>query len=570
MQPIVDLLIRNIFMILIMSKLIYSDIGKPNILFISCDDLNDWVGFLGGHPNTLTPNMDRLAKRSMVFERAYCASPICGPSRASVLTGLKPENSGVYNNIGTYVEYVPKVKSLPRYFKDRGYVVMGAGKINHSMGVVDKNNYHEYGPDAGAIGGPFTWEELNMNPGNKVERDDIAGKRMTMENGIIQNIYPGKVIARGRLKAILPLNGIDNRIDRPENGYNTFDWGEVDVSDNDMPDGQMAEWAEDKLKSHFKSPFFLAVGFYRPHQPWYAPKKYFEPFKNVDLPLPVMKENDLQDCSVSARQYAHYPWSGSYETVKQNDQHKEAIRGYLASVHFVDAQVGRLLDALDASSYSDNTIVVFWSDHGWELGEKEHWGKHSPWEGSMRVPLMISLPKKWSVPSGRTSTFASLLDLYPTLPSHLDGLSLVPVLRKTKLDVRSFLTTSLGRSSFCIYKDNLKLIRYYDGNEELYDLEKDPHEFNNLMNHKGYKDKINKLRKLAPLDDRYKAFVRYGRYKATIDKSDQIRIYDMLHPKSGIGEQFEVTDSEPHLLNEIKDFLKNQNIKDRYFTMERQ
>ena len=150
---------------------------RPNVVFIACDDMNDWVGFLGGHPDALTPNMDRLASRGLVFTRAYCASPICGPSRASVLTGLAPRSSGVYTNQGTYVDYVPDVLSLPRCFKDGGYAVLGAGKINHAMGCVVPANYHEYGPDAGAIGGPFSWEELNMNRANRSPATTSPGDR---------------------------------------------------------------------------------------------------------------------------------------------------------------------------------------------------------------------------------------------------------------------------------------------------------------------------------------------------------------------------------------------------------
>ena len=544
---------------------------RPNVLFIACDDMNDWVGFLGGHPDTRTPNMDRLAKRGMVFTRAYCASPICGPSRAAVLTGLSPMTTGVYNNQGTYVDYVPDAVVLPRFFKNQGYHVMGCGKINHAMGCVVKENYHEFGPDAGAIGGPFTWEELNMNPGTKVDRKDIAGVSNKIKSGIVKNVYPGKVISRGDLKAKLPLNGIDNRIDRPANGYNTFDWGPVSVKDDEMPDGKMAAWAVKKLQSQFDSPFFLAVGFYRPHQPWYAPAKYFEPFKGRQLALPPTHKRDLDDCPVVARHYARYPWSGSFKTVQKNNQWQDAIRGYLASIHFVDAQVGRVLDALDKSKYADNTIVVLWSDHGWELGEKEHWGKHSPWEGSMRVPLVIVPPKKWKMKSGKTAALASLLDLYPTLADmcqlklhrQLDGKSLKPILTRQSKQVRQHLVTTLGRSTFCVRKDNLKLIHYYDGSQELYDLTKDPNEFHNLIktqapngNSSDKADpRVAELKKLLPVDHRFQKFTRLGRYKGVLDGEGTLRVYDMLHPKSGIGEHTEIPAKKQPIKSQIKKHL---------------
>jgi arylsulfatase A-like enzyme len=566
---------RAIVLLMILAGIASGASARPNVLFIACDDMNDWVGFLGGHPDTLTPNMDRLASRGIVFERAYCASPICGPSRASVLTGLKPESSGIYNNKGTYVDYVPDAVTLPRYFKNNDYLVMGCGKINHAMGCVVPDNYHEFGPDAGAIGGPFTWEELNMSPGAKVERKDIAGISDAIESGIVKNVYPGKVIRRGDLRATLPLNGLDNRVDRPANGYNTFDWGPVPITDDEMPDGMMATWAEQKLAAQYTVPFFLAVGFYRPHQPWYAPAKYFKPFEGRQLAFPPALEGDLEDCGEAARQYAHYPWSGSFATVRKHKQWQEAMRGYLASIHFVDAQVGRLLDALDASRYADNTIVVLWSDHGWELGEKEHWGKHSPWEGSMRVPLVIVPPKSLNIPAMRTQAFTSLLDLYPTLadlcgikiPPGLDGVSLKPVIMGTSKRVRDHLVTTLGRSTFCIRKGDLKLISYYDGSEEFYDLQADPDELRNLIADPALAQSIAALRSLAPVDSHFKQFVRYGHYKLVIDAQGHQRLYDMLHPKSGIGEQAEVTAEKPEVVKLMLDHLREHKIADRYHTI---
>ncbi len=537
--------------------------SRPNVLFIACDDMNDWVGFLGGHPDTLTPNLDRLARRGVVFENAYCASPICGPSRAAVLTGLRPETSGVYNNLGTYIDYVPEAVALPRFFKDRGYLVMGAGKINHAMGVVVRENYHEFGPDAGAIGGPFTWEELNLNPGEEVQRTDIAGRSDEIASGIVENVYPGKVVRRGPLEATLPLNGIDNRLDRPANGYNTFDWGGLDIPDEMMPDARMASWAEEKLEAQYTAPFFLAVGFYRPHQPWYAPARYFEPFEGRELALPPTLLHDLADCGQAARQYAHYPWAGSFATVQQHDQWQDAIRGYLASVHFADAQVGRLIDALDGSAYADNTIIVLWSDHGWELGEKQHWGKHSPWEGSLRVPLIIVPPRNMNLPAGHHAGLSSLLDLYPTLvdlcgfevPQELEGASLEPVLTGEQEQVRDHLVTTLGRSSSCIRRDHWKYIHYYDGSEELYDLRSDPHEFHNLASQPAQADLLQQMRRLIPVDRRFRQMVRCGRYKGMLEADGQLKVYDMLHPRSGIGEHTEVSAEQHEVVAAIQAWL---------------
>ena len=265
----------------------------------------------------------------------------------------------------------------------------------------------------------------------------------------------------------------------------------------------------------------------------------------------------------------------SFVTVQKYQQWQDGIRGYLASIHFVDAQVGRLLDALDASPYADNTVVVLWSDHGWELGEKEHWGKHSPWEGSMRVPLVIVPPKNKQLAPQRSDAFASLIDLYPTLadfaglrlPEHLDGISLKPVIEGNQTAVRDHITTTLGRSTFCIRKGNAKLIRYYDGSEEFYDLSSDPNEFTNAIDLPRHANEITELRKLAPIDTRFKQFIRYGKYKATIDHDDTLLLYDMLHPKSGIGEQAEVASDEPDIVAHIRSYLRKNPQTARYVTI---
>lgn len=548
---------------------------KPNVLFIAIDDLNDWVGFLGGHPNAKTPNLDRLANRGTFFTNAYTVSPICGPSRASVLTGMRPETTGVYHNKGMYKDYMPDVIALPKFLKGNGYHVMGAGKINHAMGMVVPENYHEYGPDAGAIGGPFTWEELNMTPSKKVMRKDIMGKTHKEQSGIVKNIYPGKKIARGTLVATLPLNDIDNTLDRPLNGYNTFDWGPVNVTDDEMPDGKIAQWATEKLSEKHTKPFFLGIGFYRPHQPFYAPKKYFDAFANETIALPKVQRNDLSDLSETARQYAHYPWSGSFDRVQKNNAWQAGVLGYLASIHFADAQVGRVLDALDNSHYKDNTLIVLWSDHGWELGEKEHWGKHSPWEGSTRVPFVIVPPKSTNLQQGAQTSFTSLLDIFPTIadyanlpiPSYLEGKSLKNVVAGKQQKVRDYNVTTLGRASYALRIKHWKFIRYYDGSEELYDLSTDANEWHNLANIDQYQQKLVKYRKMLPIDARFKQLIRYKEFKAIITAQDEFHLYNMMHAKNGIGEQDEVSKQYPDISLKIQRMLKEKRLTARHVTL---
>ncbi len=198
---------------------------RPNVLFIAVDDMADWAGCLNGHPDVKTPNIDRLAKRGTLFTNAHCVSPICGPSRASVLTGMRPETTNVYTNKGTYIDYVPDAVSFPKHFRNNGYHVMGAGKINHAFGKVVEDNWDEYGPDAGIVGTPFTSEEL-----------------------MCEGMDPTRTIDRGKLKCTLPMNGGLSMIDRPTNKWDTFDWGPLDLEDDDFPDGQIANWAVGQLQ----------------------------------------------------------------------------------------------------------------------------------------------------------------------------------------------------------------------------------------------------------------------------------------------------------------------------------
>ena len=559
----------------VMAKDANTEQKKPNVLFIAIDDLNDWVGFLGGHPNAKTPNLDRLANRGAYFTKAYTVSPICGPSRASVLTGMRPETTGVYHNKGMYKDYVPDAVALPKFLMNNGYHVMGAGKINHAMGMVVPENYNEYGPDAGAIGGPFTREELNINPGKEIHRKDILGLNGKAQSGIVTNAYPGKVIQRGTLAATLPLNGIDNTLDRPLNGYNTFDWGPVNVTDDEMPDGKVANWAIEKLAEDHTKPFFLGLGFYRPHQPFYAPKKYFDAFANEKISLPKVQRNDLSDLSATAHQYAHYPWSGSFSRVQKHNVWQQGVLGYLASINFADAQVGKALDALDNSKYKDNTLIVLWSDHGWELGEKEHWGKHSPWEGSTRVPFIIVPPKSGKLKQGAQTSFTSLLDIYPTIvdyanlaiPTNLEGKSLKNLVAGIQDKVRNYNVTTLGRASYALRIDDWKFIRYYDGSEELYNLSIDANEWNNLASNANYSQKVISYRKLLPVDARFKQLIHYNEYKAVITSQDEFHLYNMMHDKNGIGEQEEMSSEYPEIVAAIKHMLKEQNITQRHVNL---
>ena len=524
---------------------------KPNVLFIAVDDMADWASYLGGHPDIKTPHLDKLAGRGVYFTNAHCVSPICGPSRAAVLTGKRPETTGIYTNQGTYIDYVPEAKSLPRYFRDNGYRALGAGKINHALGMVVADNWDDYGPDCGVVGTPFTNEEL-----------------------LTEGMDPTRVIAR--LNCTLPMNGGLSLIDRPGMTWNTFDWGPLDVEDDEMPDGEIAAWAVDQLKQQQDHPFFLAVGFYKPHQPFFVPRKYFDLYDPESISLPRHLKGDLDDVPQPGIDYAHAAWSaGTHKTVVEHGQWKHGVRAYLATISFVDAQVGRVLDALENSPYADNTWIVLWSDHGWSLGQKEHWGKHDPWKASVKVPFIVVPPAKTKPggfsPGASSQAAVSLLDIYPTLVDAcklpelegLEGQSLLPLLSDPDGAWEEAVVTSVGRGSHSIFTGQWRYIHYFDGSEELYDLRNDPEEWNNLAGEPAYREIKSNLALLLPRDQNYKQFIRWGRWKAIVTSDGETELYD-IHEPFGISEHNNVAAENPDIVDYIGQYLNKNQIKQRH------
>jgi arylsulfatase A-like enzyme len=531
---------------------------KPNVLFLVVDDMADWCGCMGGHPDVRTPNIDRLANRGMLFTNAHCVSPICGPSRASVLTGMRPETTNVYTNQGTYTDYVPKAVGLPLHFKNNGYHVAGAGKINHGLGMKNPELWHEYGPDCGVIGTPFLEEEF-LSKG--------------LENGGTRRIN------RDGMDVTLPMNGGISLIDRPTMTWDTFDWGPIDVPDDQFPDGKIANWAVEQLQKKYDKPFFLGAGFYKPHQPLFAPKKYFEMYDPKKVTLPPTIAGDLNDVPDAGRDFAGAAWSaGRHETVTKMNQWREGVVGYLATISFADAQVGKVLDALDCSDYADNTWIVLWSDHGWTLGEKEHWGKHDPWQGSLRIPMIVVPPKGAAVsgfqPGNRCDTPVSLLDLYPTLldacdlprRSELEGRSLLPLVRNPEMHLRDTVVASIGRGSHSVFAKGWRYIHYFDGSEELYDLTVDSEEWFNLAGKPEYRSIKTKLKQSIPVDKRFKQFVRWGRWKCIFMADGSVQLYD-IHDIFGISEHNDVAEKNPKIVKAITSYLRENSIQDRHTAM---
>lgn len=410
---------------------------SPNVLMIVLDDQNDWVGCLNGHPDTRTPNIDRLAQRGTLFRHAYCPAPLCNPSRTSFLTGLHPTTSGVYDNTQSLRDHLPSTITLPQYFKGQGYYTLGGGKIFH---YADPVSWHEYFP--------FFDNTFCFGP--------VAGQP--------------------------PFNGIN-----PE-----FDWGPISVSEGDSCDGRDAIWATTQFARSYDRPFFLALGIVQPHTPWYLPAVYFEMFPPADVTLPPTQPFDQGDLPPIARQ--------SEERDRWVDQHgvrHDAVAAYLAAIAFADAQVGLVLDALDASPHAENTVVVLCGDNGYHLGTKQHWEKWTLWEEATHVPLIIA--PAGAPAGGQVCTrTVGLLDLYPTLldlcglPARreLDGRSLLPLLVNPQFEWEFPVVTSMGPARHAVRSERWRTIHYEDGSCELYDHITDPWEWTNLAPDPAYAEII--------------------------------------------------------------------------------
>lgn len=455
---------------------------QPNVLLIAVDDLNDWIGCLGGHPQAHTPNMDRLARRGMLFTSAHCASPACNPSRASVFSGMMPWKTGVWSNTSQKLfQQQPDTQVIPRAFSDAGYITLGTGKLMHSSGTANRVmfDYH-YNPEQ--RWSPFTREQVRYTEAELPSKGtDNPQHVVTMQDDD---------------SVVLPLNRMPSDRKPLVSDGESFDWGEVDVPDSSMGDAQITDWAIDRLETGFDGkPFFLGVGYYRPHIPLYAPAGYFERFADEDVKLPAFVHGDLSDLGDAARQWAIAPvTAGRHSTVVRHGQWEEAVKGYLACTTFVDHQIGKLLDALDAGQFGDNTVIVLFSDHGWHLGEKQHWGKWTGWERSTRVPLIVVPPKtafgRFAEAGSRCHLPVGLIDLYPTLtqlcgvaaPKVLDGRSLVPLLRDPSQSADRKVLTVFGPGNVSIRTKHWRYIHYADDSEELYDVERDPHEWHNMSN----------------------------------------------------------------------------------------
>ncbi|MBL8173546.1 MAG: sulfatase [Bryobacterales bacterium] len=419
---------------------------KPNVLFLSVDDMNDWVGCLGGYPGVKTPNIDRLAKRGALFTNAHCASPLCNPSRTALLTGMRPDTTGVYNNDQWWRPAHPDYVTLPMYLRKHGYHAAGAGKVFH----------HTSG-----FNPPDQWDEFQLQ-----EFDDPWYRRLEWYPWVkkIPN-PPGH-----------PFNGI-------QNFQGEFDWGVLDRKEEDYGDMKAVRFAGDFFQRQHSKPFFLAIGLWHPHIPMFAPRKYFDMYP--DPKLPEVPENDLDDLPPMAKKFAAAR-RNEHERIVKEGKWRDAVRAYLAAISFADAMIGMVLDALDRSAYGKNTVIVFWSDNGWHLGEKVHWHKSTLWERATHVPLIVAGTGVNAAGAARKQS-VSLLDLYPTvlemcgLPAKKEneGESLVPLLKSATAKHRPAVST-FGPGNHMVRTERWRYIRYSDGTEELYDNIADRNEYRNL------------------------------------------------------------------------------------------
>jgi arylsulfatase A-like enzyme len=408
-----------------------------NVLFIAVDDLNDCVGCMGQRVQARTPNIDRLAKRGTLFTNAHCQAPLCNPSRSSVLTGLRPTTTGIYA-LEPGIRAVPSLKNhvtLPQHFAAHGYLTSTSGKVFHDGSIAPTERAREFQVWGSAPGPPLPPEKLVHTP------DDIPA----------------------------------------------MDWGIFPLRDADQADWQIADSAVEQLHElPADKPFFVAVGFRSPHVPCFASKRWFDLYPEQSLVMPRVKADDRDDVPAFSW-FLHWRLpEPRLSWLKEADQWRPLVRAYLACTSFVDSQVGRVLDALDASGRADETVVVLWSDHGWHLGEKGITGKNSLWERATRVPLIIAGP---GVSAGaRCDRPAELLDLYPTLVElcglpprdGLDGHSLVPQLKDAHAPRPWPAITTHNRGNHAVRSQRWRYIRYADLTEELYDHSDDPAEWKNL------------------------------------------------------------------------------------------
>lgn len=419
---------------------------KPNVLFIAVDDLNHWVGYLGRNKQTITPNLDKLAARGVRFTHSYCAAPVCNPSRTALLSGLRPSTSGVYENDDDFRPVISPELTLPTQFRKAGYHVSGSGKI-----------YHE------AYSRRSEWDTYLQNPG--------ADPRPKGDTGV------------GGIK-----------------------FAPLDCADEDLREWRVVQHGIDELKKAHNKPFFLTVGLFKPHMPWNVPRKYYDLHPLDKIELPPTKADDLADLPPAALRMAKP--EGDHKKMIESGRWKEAVQGYLAAISYADVMIGRLIEALDQSAYAQNTIIVLWGDHGWHLGEKQHWRKFALWEEATRAPLIWIVPGI-TKPNSICERTVDFMSIYPTLtdlagiptPKHVEGKSIRSLLENPASPWSEPAVTTHEFNNHGVRSEGWRYIRYANGDEELYDEVNDPYEWTNLAGRQEHADKKAELARFLPKEN---------------------------------------------------------------------
>ncbi|HZO86284.1 MAG TPA: sulfatase, partial [Verrucomicrobiae bacterium] len=385
------------------------------------------------------------ARKGVTFTHAYCAAPVCNPSRTALMSGMRPSTTGVYDNAIDFRPHITPEQTLNSHFRKHGYFVAGAGKIYHGGG------------------------------GRINEWDDY------MRGGAGE-----------------PKGKLEDRSAGP------IKFGVLDCDDSELGDYRIASWIIGQLERKRDRPFFLACGFHKPHMPWNVPRKYYDMYPLESIQLPPSLTNDLSDVPPAGVKMAHA--FGDHARVVEAGKWKQAIQGYLAAISFLDAQVGRVVDALEKSSHASNTIICFFGDHGWHLGEKEHWRKFALWEEATRAPFIWVAPGV-TRPGERCERTVDFMSIYPTLcelaglpiPRHVEGISISNLLSKPNAKWTKPALTTHGFANHAVRSERWRFIRYADGGEELYDHRHDPYEWTNVASRAEFSSVKSELAKAFPV-----------------------------------------------------------------------
>jgi hypothetical protein len=450
----------------------------PNIIFVATDDLCDWVGPLDSPIRAKTPNMDRLAARGVTFMNAQACGSFCAPARTALFTGRHPATTGAYTT-QVYHRDHPELRPLQVALQQGGYQTYGTGKLfHHPAGYVDLRG----------------WDEFHMRTG--VQRETGWPVDSWKHGAPLPTPIPYSLFTRTM------------RAGAGDAGFMEYAPLPNDTEKN-MADTQQTDWVVDVLQRQHDQPFFLALGLYAPHFPNYAPQRFYDLYSLDDIKLPLIKDDDSIDLPPAVRKFYDHRKETIHNPLVKMGIMKDVLRGYLASISYADANLGRVLDALDASPACSNTIVIFWSDQGYHHGEKGQWGKHTLWARTAHIPFI------WAGPGiakqAKVGATVSAIDLFPTLVDlchlkpdvGLEGQSLATTLRDpSQAKDRNVLMCEIVRGGYTIVNDKWRYIYYAAGGEELYNEVEDPNEWNNLAfdpaSYKKYTPVMEELRRSAP------------------------------------------------------------------------